>query len=121
MRRKVLEALQIQARPLDAPEVGEEAQTPPEVRPESRPDPNPARSGGQSGRAKPSEPRRRDFRGRALPGPGVRGKDGTGGRSTPVVLRHGTTGRELAPCVERGWPVLGWRPWRHGWRFPDPA
>ena len=34
-----LEALQIQARPLDAPEVGEEAQTPPEVRPESRPDP----------------------------------------------------------------------------------
>ena len=26
-------------RPLDAPEVGEEAQTPPEVRPESRPDP----------------------------------------------------------------------------------
>ena len=33
------EALQLQARPLDAPEVGEEAQTPPEVRPESRPDP----------------------------------------------------------------------------------
>ena len=38
-QRERLEALQIQTRPLDAPEVGEEAQTPPEVRPESRPDP----------------------------------------------------------------------------------
>ena len=38
-QRELLEALQIQTRPLDAPEVGEEAQTPPEVRPESRPDP----------------------------------------------------------------------------------
>ena len=38
-QREQLEALQIQARPLDTPEVGEEAQTPPEVRPESRPDP----------------------------------------------------------------------------------
>ena len=38
-QREQREALQIQARPLDAPEVGEEAQTPPEVRPESRPDP----------------------------------------------------------------------------------
>ena len=38
-QRERLEALQIQTRPLDAPEVGEEAQTPPEVRPESRLDP----------------------------------------------------------------------------------
>ena len=34
-----LEGLRIQTRPLDAPEVGEEAQMPPEVHPESRPDP----------------------------------------------------------------------------------
>ncbi len=38
-QRERLEALRIQMRPLDTPEVGEEAQTPPEVRPESRPDP----------------------------------------------------------------------------------
>ena len=38
-QRERLEALQIQTRPLDAPEVGEEAQTPLEVRPESRLDP----------------------------------------------------------------------------------
>ncbi len=38
-QRERLETLQVQTRPLDAPEVGEEAQTPPEVRPESRLDP----------------------------------------------------------------------------------
>ena len=38
-QRERLEALRIQTRPLDAPEVGEEAQMPPEVHPESRPDP----------------------------------------------------------------------------------
>ena len=38
-QREQLEALQIQTRPLDAPEVGEEAQTPHEVLPESRLDP----------------------------------------------------------------------------------
>ena len=37
-QRERLEALRIQTRPLDAPEVGEEAQMPPEVHPESRPD-----------------------------------------------------------------------------------
>ena len=60
--------------------------------------------GPERGQAKPSEPRRRDFRGRALPYPGVGGKWDGRARSTPVVLRHGTTGGKLAPCVESGHP-----------------
>ena len=55
-QREQREALQIQARPLDAPEVGEEAQTPPEVRPESRPDPpgHGIRSGASSSGGRPA-------------------------------------------------------------------
>ena len=48
-QRERLEALQVPTRPLDAPEVGEEAQTPPEVRPESRLDPIPPGRGIPSG------------------------------------------------------------------------